>query len=193
MIYFVPKKIENDQSDAGDEYGDIAVESDCWSIKVCELASKSVLSGGGPFAAIILQVDSQTGEVLGEWSATNSVTKTCDPTAHAEVNVIRKVCAELNIFHLNDETGKTFFVLYSSCEPCPMCLSAIYWAKIPNLFFVANRYDASNGIGGFLDAEIYEELNKPFAKRKIKCYNSQTNNSTKPFELWKESEARIDY
>lgn len=96
---------------------------------------------GGPFGAVIIK----DGEIIAKTS--NSVTKTNDPTAHAEINAIRKACQELNTFDLSG------CEIYSSCEPCPMCLSAIYWARIDRLYYAADRYDAKRI--GFDDLYIY--------------------------------------
>jgi tRNA(Arg) A34 adenosine deaminase TadA len=108
---------------------------------------------GGPFGAVIVK----NGKIIGR--GVNTVTTNNDPTAHAEVNAIREACENLNTFRLEGCD------IYSSCEPCPMCLGAIYWARPRKLFFATSREDAAKA--GFDDAEIYKELELPFAKRKL--------------------------
>lgn len=122
--------------------------------KAIRLSREHMLAGhGGPFGAVIVR----SGQVIAEgW---NQVTSTNDPTAHAEVVAIRSACASEGKPFLKDCT------LYASCEPCPMCLAAIYWARVGRLVFAASREDAAGG--GFADNHIYEEIPKPFSGRSL--------------------------
>ena len=113
----------------------------------------SNISKGGPFGCIIVK----NNEVISE--AFNTVTVDNDPTAHAEVNAIRKACKKINNFDLSD------CILYTSCEPCPMCLSAIYWSRINKVYYANTRHDAANI--GFSDNFIYEELSKNNNEKEI--------------------------
>jgi len=117
------------------------------------LAHENIREGGGPFAAVVVK----DGRVVAE--GVNRVTATNDPTAHAEVVAIREACKALSAFQL---TGCD---LYTSCEPCPMCLGAIYWARPARVFYAATAIDAA--AGGFDDAFIYDELKLPYAARRI--------------------------
>lgn len=145
-----------------------------------ELAKENAsTSGGGPFGALIVK----EGRVISACS--NSVTPDNDPTAHAEVNAIRSACKELNTFDLSGST------LYSSCEPCPMCLSAAYWAKVDKIIFAADRTDAAEA--GFSDAFIYEEFTLAPEKRSIPIEREMQKEGTEPFELWKKNEKKIRY
>ena len=144
-----------------------------------KLASENISKGGGPFAAVIVKdekIISRSG---------NSVTQTNDPTAHAEVNAIREACRVLNTFHLEGCS------IYASCEPCPMCLSAIYWARIDRVFFAATREDAADA--GFDDSLIYNEIPKPFAERKIQFTHLSSCETLHPFILWKQESNKVKY
>jgi len=148
--------------------------------KTIELAKENVTSGkGGPFAAMITKND----EIIA--SATNSVTALNDPTAHAEIVVIREACRLLNDFQLTDCT------LYSSCEPCPMCLSAIYWARLKKLVFAATKQQAE--IAGFDDAFIYNEIALPIPQRKLFTQQISLPEDNSPFELWIQNETKLKY
>jgi len=118
-----------------------------------ELSVENIKKGGGPFAAVIVR----NGEIVA--AAANSVTNDNDPTAHAEVNAIRLACKKLKTYYLSD------CVIYTSCEPCPMCLGAIYWAHIGKVYYGNNKKDAGNI--GFDDSFIYDELEKPIGKRDV--------------------------
>lgn len=145
-----------------------------------DIAIESVRDlNGGPFGAVIVK----DGKVIAKTS--NSVTKTNDPTAHAEINAIRKACQELNTFDLSG------CEIYSSCEPCPMCLSAIYWARINKIYYAADRYDAKRI--GFDDLFIYHELSLAEDKRSIHTENIMKQEGQEPFELWQKNENRIEY
>lgn len=144
-----------------------------------ELAEENVKKGGGPFGAVIVK----DGEIIGE--GVNTVTSHNDPTAHAEVNAIRNACKNLSSFQLDD------CEIYSSCEPCPMCLGAIYWARPSKLYFAASKTDAANV--GFDDSFIYEEIDKKFNERKITTIKIEHKNSLNPFKQWTDSESKTVY
>ena len=147
---------------------------------VCKIASASVQMGGGPFGAIITD---QKNKVIS--TGCNSVTLDNDPTAHAEINAIRNACKILNKFNLEN------CILYTSCEPCPMCLSAIYWARINTVYYENTRTDAKNI--GFDDEFIYDELNKDNNEKSIKLYKCNTEYGKEPFNEWLEKNDKIKY
>ncbi len=147
--------------------------------RAIELSKQSVKNGGGPFGAVIVK----NGKIIAE--ASNSVTLTNDPTAHAEINAIRKASEMLKSFNLSGTT------IYSSCEPCPMCLSAIYWARIDKLFFANTRHDAAKI--GFDDEFLYNEINLPFDKRSIPTKQILKDEALFVFKLWEEQEDKIEY
>ena len=134
---------------------------------------------GGPFGAIIVK----DGTIIG--SGVNTVTSDNDPTAHAEVNAIREACSRLGSFDLHGCT------LYTSCEPCPMCLSAAYWAKVDRSFFAADKVDAKEA--GFSDAFIYEEIPLPYSERSLHTERLLGEEGKEPFELWSGSDDKIPY
>jgi len=145
-----------------------------------DLASENVRSGkGGPFGAVIVK----DGEVLA--TGVNMVTCNNDPTAHAEVTAIRNATSKLKDFQL---TGCT---LYSSCEPCPMCLGAIYWARPERLVFATSKHDAADA--GFDDAFIYEEIDLAIDLRHLRTEYCPAEPFKLPFHLWKESEGKTEY
>lgn len=135
-----------------------------------ELAKENVKNGGGPFGAVIVK----DGQIIAK--GTNRVTSHNDPTAHAEIVAIRQACEKLNDFQLTD------CIIYSSCEPCPMCLGAIYWARPKKLVFAANKFDAANA--GFDDSLIYDEIHLPYSDRHLETVNLRIDESLQPFELW---------
>ncbi|MCF7971228.1 MAG: nucleoside deaminase [Methylococcaceae bacterium] len=145
-----------------------------------DLATENVRSGnGGPFGAVICQ----DGKVIAACS--NIVTCSNDPTAHAEITAIRIACKHLNNFQLTDCT------LYSSCEPCPMCLGAIYWARLGQVYFACNRFDAAQA--GFDDSFIYDEIAVTPEKRTISMQQIEINSALQPFIAWQEQEDKIRY
>lgn len=127
---------------------------------------------GGPFGCIIVKDDKIVGR------GNNKVSSTNDPTAHAEVTAIRDACKNLGSFQLTD------CEVYSSCEPCPMCLGALYWARPKVVYFANNRQDAAEI--GFDDSMIYEEMNVSIPDRKIPILPLGRNNALKVFEEWKQ-------
>jgi len=144
-----------------------------------ELAISSAQSSGGPFGAIVVK----DGKIIGKGH--NQVTKNCDPSAHAEIMAIREACKNINDFHLSGCT------IYSSCEPCPMCMSAIYWAHIPKLIYAATAHDAAQA--GFNDEFIYQELAKPYAQRNMQIQHIEHDLANKSFAEWLVNESRKDY
>jgi len=144
-----------------------------------EIARSNLEKGGGPFGAVIVR----NGEIISK--SGNTVTLDNDPTAHAEINAIREACKILNNFELKD------CILYSSCEPCPMCLGAIYWARLEAVYFAASREDAEDA--GFDDSFIYKELNTPLENRIIPTKQMLRKKAQIPFEEWKVKEDKIKY
>lgn len=145
-----------------------------------ELARANVRTGrGGPFGAVIVK----DGQIIARGG--NEVLYTKDPTMHAEVNAIRQACKQLGHFELQD------CVIYSSCEPCPMCLGAIYWARPKALFFAADRKTAAKH--GFDDDFIYKEIDLPCEKRHIPTVCMAIEDSEVPFVTWDQKEDKIQY
>ena len=179
-------------------YAGIEVEGDEWMRMACDEARASIDRQGGPFGAVILQIDNDTNRILRYWRNRNQVTAINDPTAHAEVMTIRSACASLGVFNLGcipgdqsalPQPGATSHcVMYSSTEPCPMCYAAICWANIPMLMFAATRFDAAAPGVHFSDEDIYRELERPYAERKMRVYQCTVDNSLDAFNLWKRSE-----
>ena len=144
------------------------------------LAMENVRTGaGGPFAAVIVK----DGRVVAE--GVNRVTATNDPTAHAEVMAIREACRKLSDFQLADCD------LYTTCEPCPMCLGAIYWARPARVFYACVAADAA--AVGFDDAFIYEELDREHAERRVPMQQLLREESLAIFSLWKQQEKKTPY
>lgn len=143
------------------------------------LSQESVVNGGGPFGAVI----AKDGEIISE--ASNSVTIDNDPTAHAEVNSIRKATKKLGTFDL------TGCVIYTSCEPCPMCLGAIYWAHLDKIYYANDRKDAAKI--GFDDDFIYQEIALAPADRKKKMEILLRDEAIKAFEMWEEKGDKEEY
>jgi guanine deaminase len=145
-----------------------------------DLSLQNVEKGlGGPFGAVIVK----DGEIIAQ--SANTVTTTNDPTAHAEVATIRLACAKLNTFNLEG------CVIYTSCEPCPMCLGAIYWARLDKMYYGNTKQDAANI--GFDDAFIYEELDLKMEDRKLKSKQILADEAIEAFNLWVKSEKRVNY
>ena len=153
---------------------------DFWMRRTIELAVENVRAGkGGPFGAVIVQ----DGRILAE--GTNLVTSTNDPTAHAEIVAIRGACRALGRFHL------TGCEIYTSCEPCPMCLAAIYWARLEKVFFGCTCADAA--AAGFNDELIYHELAASLADRRLPMVQLMRDDALRAFEAWARAEGRVDY
>ena len=144
------------------------------------LSKQGLLSGlGGPFGAVVVK----EGKIVGKGH--NQVTGSNDPTAHAEIVAIRDACQNLDTFQL---AGCD---LYTSCEPCPMCLGAIYWARPDRVFYANNRIDAANI--GFDDAFIYLEIPKPIQERKIPMIHIPSAEALQVFQDWKDKTDKIEY
>ncbi len=136
-------------------------------------------NAGGPFGAIVVK----NGEIIAE--GFNKVTSSNDPTAHAEVVAIREACKKLNSFQLEE------CIIYTSCEPCPMCLGAIYWARPKAVYYACTKEDAAEI--GFDDQFIYEEIESEIGKRKVKFINLGREEGRKVFKNWETKEGRTDY
>ena len=158
------------------KYADISVNADSWAKRTIEVAINAAKAGHGPFAALILQVDKETNRIIRYWLNHNQVVVSNDPTAHAEVQVIREACADLGTFELNNITpensklsqpgASSYTVLYASCEPCPMCMASCYWAKIPRVIFCSTGEDAQTH-ANFADDEICNEIKLEYSDRKL--------------------------
>ena len=148
--------------------------------RAIELAQSGVDDGlGGPFGCVVVK----DGEIVGE--GCNQVTSTNDPTAHAEVVAVREACRNLNSFQL---TGCD---VYTSCEPCPMCLGAIYWARPSRIFVAGTREDAA--AAGFDDELFYSEIEKPNDDRQLKMESLLREESQKVFERWMTKPDKVEY
>ena len=151
-------------------------------IEAVQLALQSVEIGGGPFGALVVQ----NGEVIAR--ATNRVTLNCDPTAHAEVEAIRQAALLQASPHLPDST------LYASCEPCPMCLAAAQWARIPRIIYAASQVTADRA--GFADGAIAEQLygqTKPVGSDDLGLYHMAIDQAEAPFRAWQAKQDRLTY
>ena len=147
--------------------------------KAIDLSIESVNNGGGPFGCVIVK----DNKIISEGS--NKVTSNNDPTAHGEITAIRQACKKLNTFDLSG------YELYSNCEPCPMCLSAIYWSHIDKVYYANTRNDAHNI--DFLDPIIYTELQKSDEEKKIKMTQIMRDEGLKAFEIWDKKTDKIKY
>ena len=147
--------------------------------RAIELSIESVNKGGGPFGCVIIR----DKKIISEGS--NKVTSTNDPTAHGEIVAIREACKKINNFSLKG------YELYSTCEPCPMCLSAIYWARIDKIYYANTREDARKI--DFDDSLIYAELQKSIDKRKILMIQMMRSEALKAFELWDKKTDKVKY
>ena len=154
-------------------------EKNKFMLKAIELSIKSAETIGGPFGCVIVK----DNKIISEGS--NKVTSTNDPTAHGEIVAIREACLKLNTFNLSG------CKLYSTCEPCPMCLSAIYWSHIDKIFYANTRDDAKNI--DFDDSFIYSEINKKIEDRKIQMIQMHRDEALKAFKIWNEKVDKIKY
>lgn len=149
-------------------------------LEAIKMASDNVKSGnGGPFGAVIVK----NGVIIGR--GVNSVTTNNDPTAHAEVLAIRDACKNLGSFQIDDCD------IYTSCEPCPMCLGAIYWARPRKIYFANTKKDAANI--GFDDSFIYDEIPLSYDKRSIPTIQAMNSEALESFMLWKNKIDKIEY
>ena len=144
-----------------------------------QLAVANVKKGGGPFAALVVK----DGAVMG--AGVNQVTTTNDPSAHAEIVAIRNACRKLKNFQL------TGCEIYTTCEPCPMCLGAIYWARPARIFYGSTKRDAASA--GFDDSFIYRQLALPKSKRAIRCIPLLRSEALRTFEAWEKRGDKITY
>lgn len=148
--------------------------------RAIELATENVRSGaGGPFAAVIVK----DGKIIGEGA--NSVTTTNDPTAHGEINAIRKACQALGTFSLKG------CEMYTSCEPCPMCLAATYWARIDAIYFCSDAGDAARA--GFDDSFLYQEFKLHRDARTLPARQILSERAWESFQVWIETPGKIEY
>tara|TARA_B100001250_G_C19780704_1_gene781729 strand:+ start:1168 stop:1632 length:465 start_codon:yes stop_codon:yes gene_type:complete len=147
--------------------------------RAIELSIENLKNGGGPFGSIIVK----DNKIIAE--GVNRVTASKDPTAHGEIVAIREACKKLNDFNLKG------CELYSNCEPCPMCLSAIYWARINKIYYANTREDAQKI--DFDDSFIYSEFHKKINERKIPMFQMMRNEALKAFELWDNKKDKIKY
>ncbi|WP_392392259.1 nucleoside deaminase [Oceanobacillus jeddahense] len=147
--------------------------------RAVEIAQKSAVTGGGPFGAIVVK----EGEIIG--NGNNQVTATNDPTAHAEVQAIREACKRLDSFQLAG------CEIYTSCEPCPMCIGAIYWARPKAVYYAASQKEAAEA--GFDDHFIYEQIALPVEERDIQMKQVRTDKYDMPFQIWKNSDDKMSY
>ena len=154
-------------------------EKNFFMMRAIELSIESAKSKGGPFGSVIVK----DNKIIAEGS--NQVTINNDPTAHGEIVAIRSACQKLNTFNLSGCN------LYSSCEPCPMCLSAIYWSRIENVFYANTRIDAKRI--DFDDSFIYSEINKDLENRKIKMHQIHRDEALEAFKIWQNKEDKIKY
>ena len=148
-------------------------------LRAIELSIDSANGAGGPFGCVIVKND----KIIGEGS--NKVTFSNDPTAHAEIVAIRAACKKINTFILSGCD------LYASCEPCPMCLSAIYWARVDNIYYANTRNDAKKI--NFDDSLIYSEISKKNEDRKIPIKQMLRDEALKAFEIWDKKTDKIEY
>ena len=144
-----------------------------------DLSIENVRNGGGPFGAVIVR----NGEVVA--TGVNNVVPHCDPTAHAEVSAIRKACQKVGDFKLDGCT------IYTSCEPCPMCLSAIYWSGIERIFYGNTKQDAEDI--NFSDKFIYDELALPMTERRVPAVNIMREEALEAFRDWEDKSDKVEY
>lgn len=147
--------------------------------KAIELSIENVKNGGGPFGAVIVK----DGEIIA--TGVNRVTANCDPTAHAEVSAIRNAAGKLRNFDLSG------CEIYTSCEPCPMCLGAIYWAHLDKMYYGNTKTDAKNI--GFDDSFIYDELELKPAERRLQSEHLLGDEAIKAFEDWNTKVDKVEY
>ena len=157
----------------------VATAEQEWMRQAVRLATSSVQNGGGPFGALI----ARDGEIVA--TGTNLVTKSLDPTAHAEVTAIRNACKTLGTFKLDG------CVLVTSCEPCPMCMASALWARLETILYAANRDDAA--VAGFDDRAFYDLFTDPEAEWPTPVRRVDFDNRTEPFDAWRDKTDRIDY
>jgi len=174
LIFIEPARLDVGYQLMGD-----SVEEEFMAEAIRLSVEKVSAKEGGPFGAVIVR----NGEIIGRgW---NRVTSTNDPTAHAEIVAIREACRKKENFWLGD------CEMYVNCEPCPMCLAAIYWAGISHVYYAATREDAA-GVG-FGDCYIYDEVTKPISARNLKMDQGMRDVALEAFEIWDKMEDKIEY
>jgi guanine deaminase len=156
-----------------------SADDEAWIERAVQLAIRNVSAGGGPFGALVVR----DGLVLGEGQ--NRVTRDLDPTAHAEVQAIRAACGSVGDFALPGAT------LYTSCEPCPLCLSAALWARVSRIVYAADRHDAARG--GFDDREFYELFARDRSEWHVSIDALPVDTAASPFDAWLALESRREY
>lgn len=159
--------------------GNITEKDKLFINQAIDLATENVRNGGGPFGAVIVK----DGEVIA--TGVNRVTSNADPTAHAEVQAIRSACAKLGHFELKG------CVLYTSCEPCPMCLGAIYWARLDRVVYAGTQTDAAEA--GFDDSFIYKEIALLMSSRSIPFRWDGDIKRLEPFDEWRLKSDKVEY
>jgi guanine deaminase len=158
----------------------VKMNKDIYMQKAIEIAVENVLTNiGGPFGALVVK----NGKIIGR--GRNEVTSNNDPTAHAEVQAIREACTFLNNYQLTD------CEIYTSCEPCPMCIGAIYWARPKAVYYACTKEEAAQI--GFDDQFIYEEIARPIEKRKIAMKKLIVDQHDLPFKMWHQSNNKKEY
>lgn len=161
------------------ETNDYSREDEKFMQQAIQISIDNMANGGGPFGAVIVK----DGEVIAEGA--NRVVPNNDPTAHAEVSAIRSACKKLGTFKLDGCT------IYSSCEPCPMCLSAIYWSGISRLCYGNTKKDAAEI--DFDDSFIYDQLHLSYDERSLKCEHFMRSHALTAFRMWAEKEDKVEY
>jgi len=162
-------------------YQEMGADKNCtkYMLEAIRLSCENIKDGGGPFGAVIVKGD----EIIA--TGVNSVTRDLDPTAHAEVNAIRKAAQVLEDFDLSG------CVIYSSCEPCPMCLAAIYWARISRIYYGNSKKDAADI--HFDDAFFYDELKRSPGRRNVQMRQCLADEAHVAFKMWEDYEDKIVY
>lgn len=206
LCKYYPVQTANIRADG--QYDNIEIRPDKWVEMACDVALESVQNGGGPFGAVVLQIDGPIPEngvynkakILRYWVNHNQVILRNDPTAHAEVMTVRSACRSLGVFNLGEINRKesllpqnssiSHCLIYSSCEPCPMCYSSISWSRIKTLLFAATRYDSAVQGVNFSDTEIYMDLQRPYSERNITTFRCITDNSLSAFNYYKRTEQK---
>jgi guanine deaminase len=200
MCKYFPVQTSNIKPD--ETYTGIEVGDNQWQKMAGEEALLSVQHNGGPFGAVMVQIDDDNGEIIRYWRNHNHVTEWNDPTAHAEVSTIKAACQQLGVFDLGmirkensklPQKGNTSHCeLYVNAEPCPMCYGAIFWANISTVVFGATRYDAAVEGVNFGDSALYGELLKPYKDRVRTVRQATSANALDAFNEWKRIQ-KTDY
>ena len=172
-------RLDRKLGDMNRERFDFSAEDERFMELAIKLSDENVDNGGGPFGAVIVK----DNQIVA--TGVNRVVPNNDPTAHAEVTAIRNACSALGTFKLDGCT------VYSSCEPCPMCLSALYWAGVERICYGNTKQDAQEI--EFDDSFIYDQLALPYEERSIKCDHIMRDQALKVFKKWKDKDDKIPY